>query len=292
MQLCNLKTEVFWSCDEMVSKQKWEKMYDCSAPLVLFILIRISRMNFWFNRGSVVSKVLNVGQLNIKKHDITCNSLGNLRYILKIHLLFSRQVLSNCLWPHGLQHARPPCPSPSPGVYPSSCPLNQWCHPTSEMPSHPHCPLLLLPSIFPSIRVFSTESPICIRWPKHWSFSCSISPSKEYSGLTSFKIDWDNLLTFQETLKSLFQHSLKASILRHSAFFTLQLSHLYMTTGKTIALTIWAFIGKVISLLFKTQSREESRWQRNRTGRSLSLLQIHRKNNRTVKKVYKTTSDR
>ena len=207
-------------------------------------------MNFWFSRGSVVSKVLNVGQLNIKKHDITCNSLGNLRYILKIHLLFSRQVLSNCLWPHGLQHARPPCPSPSPGVYPSSCPLNQWCHPTSEMPSHPHCPLLLLPSIFPSIRVFSTESPICIRWPKHWSFSCSISPSKEYSGLTSFKIDWDNLLTFQETLKSLFQHSLKASILRHSAFFTLQLSHLYMTTGKTIALTIWAFIGKVISLLF------------------------------------------
>ena len=102
---------------------------------------QVSRMNFRFNRGSVVSKVINAGQLNIEKHDTTRNSLGNFRYILKIHLLlFICQVLSNCLQPHGLQHARPPCPSPSPGVYPSSCPLNQWCHPTSEMPSHPLLP--------------------------------------------------------------------------------------------------------------------------------------------------------
>ena len=118
------------------------------------------------------------------------------------------------------------------------------------------CPLLLLPSIFPSIRVFSNESSLCIRWPKYWSFSFSISPSNEHPGLISFRMDWLDLLAVRGTLKSLLQHhSSKASILQHSAFFTVQLSHPYMTTGETIALTRWTFVGKVMSLLFNTLSR-------------------------------------
>ena len=111
------------------------------------------------------------------------------------------------------------------------------------------CPLLLPPSVLPSIRVFSSVSVLCIRWPKYWSFSFSISPSNEYSGLISFRIDWFELLAVQETLKSLLQHhNLKASTLLHSAFFMTQLSHPYMTTGKTIALTVWTFVSKVMSL--------------------------------------------
>ena len=121
-------------------------------------------------------------------------------------------------------------------------------------------PLILLPSIFPSIRVFSNESALCIRWPKYWSFSFSISPSNEYSGLTSFRMDWLDLLAVQGTLKSLLQHhSSKASILRHSAFFTVQLSHPYMTTGKTTALTRWTFVDKVMSLLFNMLSEKRSK---------------------------------
>ena len=117
-------------------------------------------------------------------------------------------------------------------------------------------PLLLLPSVFPSIRVFPHESVLCIRWPKYWSFSFSISPSNEYSGLISFRMDWLDLLAVQGTLKSLLQHhSSKASILWCSAFFLVQLSHPYMTTGKTIALTRWTFVGKVMSLLFNMLSR-------------------------------------
>ena len=117
-------------------------------------------------------------------------------------------------------------------------------------------PLLLLPSVFPSIRVFSNESALCIRWPKYWSFSFNISPSNEHSGLNSFRMDWLNLLAVQGTLKSLFQHhSSKASIFQCSAFFIVQLSHPYMTTGKTIALTRWTFVDKVISLLFNMLSR-------------------------------------
>ena len=112
-------------------------------------------------------------------------------------------------------------------------------------------PLLLPPSIFPSIRVFSNEPVLCIRWPKYWSFSFSISPPNEYSGLISFRMDWLDLLAVQGTLKSLFQHhSSKPSILRHSAFFIVQLSHPYMNTGKTIALTRQTFVGKVTSLFF------------------------------------------
>ena len=118
------------------------------------------------------------------------------------------------------------------------------------------CPLLLLPSIFPSIGVFSNESVLHIRWPKYWSFRFSISPSSEYSGLISFRIDWLDVLAVQGTLKSLIQHhSSKGSILRCSAFFIVQLSHPYRTTGKTIALTRRTFVGKVMSLLFNMLSR-------------------------------------
>ena len=159
---------------------------------------------------------------------------------------FSRSVMTNSLGPHGLQHARPPCPSPNPNIKLMSI--------DSVMPSN-HLilcrPLLLLPPIPPSIRVFSNESTLHMRWPKHWSFSFSISPSNEYSGLISLRMDWFDLLAVQGTLKSLLQHhNSKASILRDSAFFMVQLSHPYMTTEKTIDFTIWTFVGKVMSLLF------------------------------------------
>ena len=148
-------------------------------------------------------------------------------------LFFSCSVVSSSLWPHGLQHTRTPCPSSAHGVYTDSCPLSWWCHPTNLIFC---CPLLLLPSIFPSIRVFSNESVLPFRWPKYWSFN--ISPSNEYSGLISFRMDWLDLLAIQGTLKSLLQHhSSKASLLWCSAFFIVQLSHSYITTGKTIALT-------------------------------------------------------
>ena len=124
-------------------------------------------------------------------------------------------------------------------------------------------PLLLLPSIFPNIRVFSNESALCIRWPKYWNFSFSISPSNEHPGLISLRMDWLDLLAVQGTLKSLFQHhSSKASILWRSAFFVVQLSHQYMTTGKTIALTRWTFVGKIMSLLFNMLSRLIMHWRR------------------------------
>ena len=130
---------------------------------------------------------------------------------------FSHLVMSDFLQPHGLWHTRPLCPSPTPRVHPNPCPLSWWCHPTISS-CHP---LLLLPSIFPRIRVFSNESVLHIRWPKYWSFSFSISPSNEYSGLISFRMDWLALLAVEGTLKSLLQHhSSKASILRCSAFFT------------------------------------------------------------------------
>ena len=160
--------------------------------------------------------------------------------------------MSNSLQrPHGLQHARPPCPSLTPGVYSMSIEL--------VMPSNHlilcHA-LLLLPSIFSNIRVFSNESALRIRWPKYWSFSFNISPSNEHVGLISFRVDWLDLLAIQRTLKSLLQHhSSKASILRRSAFFTVQLSHPFMTTGKAIALTRWTFVGTVMSLLFNMLSR-------------------------------------
>ena len=161
--------------------------------------------------------------------------------------------MSESLRPHGPQHGRPPCPSPTPGVYPNSVSIE------SVMPSN-HLilchPCLLLPSIFPSIRVFSNESALHIRWPKYWSFSFNITSSNEHPGLISFRMDWLDLLAVQGTLKSLLQHhSSKASILLHSAFFIVQLSYLHMTTGKTIALTRRTFVGKVMSLLFNMLSR-------------------------------------
>ena len=158
--------------------------------------------------------------------------------------------MSNSLQPHGLQHAVLSVTS--------SQNLLKLMSIESVMPSN-HltlCPLLLLLSIFPRTRVYSNESVLCIRWPKYWSFSFSISPSKEYSGLISLRIDWLDLLAVQATLKSLFQHhSSKASIFQCSAFFTVQLSHPYMITGKLIALTRQTFVGKVMSLLFNMLSR-------------------------------------
>ena len=118
------------------------------------------------------------------------------------------------------------------------------------------CLLLLLPSIIPSGKIFSSESAVHIKWPKYWRFSFSISPSSEYSGLISFRIGWFDLLAVQETLKNFLQHNnLKASVLQHSAFYIVQLSYLYMTTGKIIALSIWTFVGKVMSLFLNTLSR-------------------------------------
>ena len=136
---------------------------------------------------------------------------------------FSRSVVSDSLWPHGLQHTRPPCPSSTPGVYSNSCPLSRWCHTTTSSSTVPFS----CPSIFPSNRVFSNESALRIRWPKYWSFSFNICIFNEYSELISFRIDWLDLLAVQGTLKSLLQHhSSKASIFQHSAFFIVH-SHIH-----------------------------------------------------------------
>ena len=159
--------------------------------------------------------------------------------------------MSKSLQPHGLKHTRLPCPSPSQSLLKlksikSVMPSNHLilCH-----------PLFLLPSIFPSIRVFSNESALCIRWPNYWSLSFNISSSNEYLGLISLRIGWLDLLAVQGTLKSLLQHhSSKTSILQHSAFFMVQLSHPYMTTRKTLALTRQNFVGKVMFLLFNMLS--------------------------------------
>ena len=164
---------------------------------------------------------------------------------------FSGWVLSDSLRFHGLQHARPLCPSPTPDFTQTHV---HWIGDAIQ-PSHP----LSSPSpatFFPSIRVSSNESVLHIRWPKDWSFSFNISPSNENPGLISFRMDWLDLLAVQGTLKSLLQHhSSKASVLWCSAFFTVQLSHPYMTTGKTIALTRWTFVGKVMSPLLNMLSR-------------------------------------
>ena len=190
----------------------------------------------------------------------------------------SHSVMFDSLQPHESQHTRPPCPSQTPGVFSNSCPSSWWCHPTISSSVVPFsrsllklmpiklvmrsnylilcCPLLLLPPIPPSVRVFSNESTLRMRWPKYWSFSFSISPSNEHPGLISFSLDRLDLLAVQGTLKSLLQHhSSKTSIIHCSACFTVQLSHPYMTTGKTIALTRWTFVDKVMSLLFNMLSR-------------------------------------
>ena len=140
---------------------------------------------------------------------------------------FSHSVVSDSLWPYGLQHARLPCPSPAPRACSNSCPLSQWCHPTISSSVIPFFSCL---QPFPASGSFPVSQFFAIRWPKYWSFSFNISPSNEYSRLISFRIDWLDLLAVQGTLKSS-----KASILRCSAFFIVHLSHPYMTTGKTIA---------------------------------------------------------
>ena len=165
-------------------------------------------------------------------------------------LSFDHSVVSNSLWPHGLQHARLPCPFTISQSLLKLMSIELVMLSNHLMLCHP---LLLLPSVFPSIRVFSNESALHIRWPKNWSFSFSISPPNKYSGLISFGIDWFDLLGI---LKSLLQHhSSKASILQLSAFFMIKLSHSYMTTRKTITLTRWTFVGKVMSLLFNMLPR-------------------------------------
>ena len=165
----------------------------------------------------------------------------------------SHSVVSDSFQPHGLQYTRLPCSLLSLEFTQTHV---HWIDDDTQ-PSHLIlcCPLLLLPSIFPSNRVFSNGSALHIRWPKYWSFSFSISPSNEHPGLISFRMDWLDVLAVQGTLKSLLQHhSSKASILLCSAFFIVQHSHPYMTTGKTITLTRWIFVGKVMSLLFNMLS--------------------------------------
>ena len=174
-------------------------------------------------------------------------------------LLFSCSVVSNSLWPHGLQHPRLPCPSSSPRACSNSCPLSHWCHPTI-LP-----PLCHLTSVFPSIRVFSNESALRIRWPKSWRFSFSISPSNKYSGFISFRIDWFDLLAVQGTPKSLLllksSQELFSRVQKHQ-FFGVQPSlwssshiHTWLLEKPNIALTIWTFVRKVMSLFFNKLSR-------------------------------------
>ena len=166
--------------------------------------------------------------------------------------------MSDSLRPYGLKHGSPPCLSPAPRVYSNPCPLSWWCHPTISSSAAPFYFFFkfnfnFLPSIFPSIRVFSNESALCIRWPKCWSFSFSICPSNEYSRLIFFRIEWFDLLPVQGTLKSLLQHhSWKVSIFQHSAFFVVQLSHPHMTTRKKSQLGLYGpFSGNLSVWCFK-----------------------------------------
>ena len=186
--------------------------------------------------------------------------VGSRMFLLCLHLLeynlqsvqFSRSVVSDSLQPHELQHARPPCPSSIPGVYSNSCPSSRWCH---SAISSSVIPFSSCPQSLPASGSFFNESVLPIRWPKYWNFSFNISPSNEHPGLI-FRMDWLDLLAAQGTLKSLLQHhSSKTSVLRHSAFFTVQLSHPYTTAGKTIALTRRNFVGKIMSLLLNMLSR-------------------------------------
>ena len=170
--------------------------------------------------------------LRLSSHIGLCGVSGSVSCAVQKVLIHLSSVVSDSLWPHGLQHARLPCPSPTPGVYSNSRPLSQWCHPTISSSVIPFSSCL---QTFPASGSFPMKSALCIRWPKYWNFS--ISPSKEYSGLISFRIDWFDLPAVQGTLKSFLQrHSSKASILWCSASFIVQFSHPYMPTGKTIAL--------------------------------------------------------
>ena len=174
-----------------------------------------------------------------------------LRYVHS-SVQLSHSVLSDSLQPCGLQHTRLPYPSPTPGACSNACPLSQWCHPSISSSAVPFSSCL---QSFPASGSF-LESVLHIRWPKYWTFIFSISPSNEYARLISFKTDWFDLLAVKGTFKSLLQHhSSKASILQRSYFFMVQLSHPYLTTRKTIALTRWTFVSKVKSLIINILSR-------------------------------------
>ena len=199
----------------LLSSQGHQEYSNENTPYMTFHYFKKSLLSAYYEIVSVLGSWNT--SVNTDKYP---NSLG-------VSVQFSHSVVSDSLRPHKPQHARPPCPSPTPGVHPNPCPLSWWCHPTilsSLVPfSCPH---------FHSIRVFSNELALRIRWPKDWSFSFNISPSREHPGLISFRMDRLDLLAVQGTLKSLLQHhSSKASILRRSAFFTVQLSHPYTTTG-------------------------------------------------------------
>ena len=200
----------------------------------------------------ITSHQSSFGEAIYKKQHFSPVPQTTLIFFILVFSSFQSLSMSNCLWPHGLQHARPPCPSPIAWVYSNSCPLSWWGHETKSSSVVPFSRL----QSFPAAGSFSNESVLCIRWPKYWSFSFSISHSNEYSGLISFRMDCLDLFAVQGTLKNLLQHhDSKVSVLWHSAFFTVQLSHPYMTTGNTIALTRQTFVGKVMSLLFNMLSR-------------------------------------
>ena len=189
------------------------------------------------------------------KNKFKCKTCKNNR--ITVHqfssVQFSHSVVSDSLQPHESQHARPPCPAPTHGVHSDSRLSSQWCHPAI---SFSVVPFSSCPQSLPTSKSLPMSQLFTWRWPKYWSFSFSIIPSKEIPGLISFRMDRLDLLAVQGTLNSLLQHhSSKASILWRSAFFTVQLSHPYMTTGKTIALTRWTFVGKVMSLLLNMLSR-------------------------------------
>ena len=178
--------------------------------------------------------------------------MASRQLIRNINSVQSLSRVPNFLWPHQLQHARPPCPPPTLGEHPNPCPFSQWCHPTISSSVVPFSS----PQSFPASGSFPVSQLFASGGQKYWSFSFNISPSNEYPGLISFRMDWLDLLAVQGTLKSLLQHhSSKASILQRSAFFTVQLSHPYITTGKTIALSRRTFVGKVMSLVFNMLSR-------------------------------------
>ena len=180
------------------------------------------------------------------------NTMWPSRSLCRCSGQFSGSVVSDSLRPHESLHARPPCPLPSPGVHPDSCPSSRWCHPAI---SSWVVPFFSCPQSPQASESFPNESTLLMRWPKYWSFIFSIIASKEIPGLISFRMDWLDLPAVQGTLKSLLQHhSSNATILWRSAFFTVQLSHPYMTTGKTIALTRRTLVGKVMSLLLNILS--------------------------------------
>ena len=200
------------------------------------------------NSLEILNLSLDFIRLTVGKVDSHIQVISNISLVQSSH-----SVVSDSSWPHGLHQARLPYPSSTPEACSNSCPSSRWCHPTISSSVVPFSSCL---QSFPASGSFQM-SPF-FTWceePKYWSFSFSISPSNEYSGLISFRVDWVDFLVLQGTLKSLLQHhSSKASILRLSAFFIVQLYHPYMTTGKTIALTRWTFVGKVMSLLFNMLS--------------------------------------